>query len=194
MRGGAPLFGADPCFPSFEWQRRRISYGGRGMHIGVCGCDRHTINGKISAVLMWPLSSCTHPRIRSPDRRQDPNLRERSVERGGRVRPRHHPGPTGRRPDRPATDARPRVRSSLEGRGSTGDRGAISAALSDTFEPRTERSAEPRLDRKYNHAGASNKPPSRPAATRANQHGAQPTFIKHSGRLNPQAARGRQGF
>jgi hypothetical protein len=78
MRGGAPLFGADPCFPSFEWQRRRISYGGRGMHIGVCGCDRHTINGKntingkISAVLMWPLSSCTqlrtHPRIRSPDR------------------------------------------------------------------------------------------------------------------------------
>jgi hypothetical protein len=157
MRGGAPLFGADPCFPSFEWQRRRISYGGRGMHIGVCGCDRHTINGKISAVLMWPLLSCTHPRIRSPDRVRIRRIgsefdvaRSQNASDHGHVTRRHvpglplagraravsgagRPGPTATssgsdrtaRPDRPATDARPRVRSSLEGRGSTGDRGAI---------------------------------------------------------------------
>ena len=146
MRGGAPLFGADPCFPSFEWQRRRISYGGRGMHIGVCGCDRHTINGKISAVLMWPLSSCTHPRIRSPDRRQDPNLMpgltdEHRSDHGHAVTRRHVPGlPLAGRARAVSGAGRPGPTATSSGSdrtatGPTGDRRSTSSSL----EPRGSR-------------------------------------------------------
>jgi hypothetical protein len=146
MRGGAPLFGADPCYPSFEWQRRRISYGGRGMHIGVCGCDRHTINGKISAVLMWPLSSCTHPRIRSPDRVRgsagsDPNLTARSMARSqnasdhGHVTRRHVPGlPLAGRARAVSGAGRPGPTATSSGSdrtatGPTGDRRSTSSSL-----------------------------------------------------------------
>ena len=170
------------------------------MHIGVRGCDRHTINGKISAVLMWPLSSCTH--VTSPGSDVTvpiplwPTAAGRAAvrrwglggARPGGSRPRRRP-----RTDR-ATDA------------ARLDRGAI---LTDIrvirYDPNRRRSADPRLDRRANNAGNAKNPSSaRSGLTKAGPGRAAPPrepgvvpargsayFHQGTGRLKP---RGRQGF
>jgi hypothetical protein len=166
------------------------------MHIGVRGCDRHTINGKISAALMWPLSSCTH--VTSPGSDVTVPSRSGQLRRAG---PRSAGGarPGGSRPRR-----RPRTDRATDA--ARLDRGAI---LTDIrvirYDPNRRRSAEPRLDRRAYNAGNAKNPSSarrldegraRPSGTPPRTRSLVPArgsayFHQGTGRLKP---RGRQGF
>lgn len=179
------------------------------MHIGVRGCDRHTINGKISAALMWPLSSCTH--VTSPGSDDGGPV---PLGRGRAPASTSVPGRRGRPVRRPAARAsgsRPRAGRPRTDRATDAarlDRGAIltESELSDTIRTEAAGSAEPRLDRRVQRANAGNaknpasarrldegwaRPSGTPPRTRCGTStGLSLLSSRHRNRLKP---RGRQG-